>query len=505
MADTDWKLIELRGGVETRTDTLTYDRRVQQIAGLLHAEGIQAGDRICQLMDNCIEAVELRSACARLGVFCVPVNYHFTVDEARYIIDNSGARALFATRDFADVGAEASRGIEALGERRFCARGLHPAYRGYEEALAANETATEQVGTMAGAVLYTSGTTGRPKGVVRAARPVEEALAGLLMFRDVFGLGAEPVHLVTGPLYHASPAAWSSVTMLLGGKLVIQAKFDAEEVLHATEKYRVTNRHLVPTMMHRLLALPGDVKRRYDLSSLNSIQHGAAPCPPATKKAMLDWWGHIIGEYYGSTEAGIVTYITPAEARERPTSVGRPLQEVLIKIFDDDGNELGPGGVGTIYVKTRASDSFEYHGDPDKLAAAQHAGFFTNGDVGRLDEQGYLYLLDRKADMIISGGVNIYPAEIEAVFHAHPAVADCAVFGIPDDEWGECVHAVVQLETGATLGETELAAYARKHLARFKLPKRIEFMLELPRQPNGKIYKRKLREPHWQGRETAIR
>ena len=499
-----WKLIELRGDQERRVDAAAHEARVQQLAGMLRAEGLVAGDRVCQMMDNCIEAIELRSACTRLGVFCVPVNYHFTADEARYIIDNSGARAFFVTRDFADVAAQAARDLTALGNRRFCARGSHPEFRDYEEALAASSAHAEQAAVIAGTVLYTSGTTGRPKGVVREARPMKESLAGLEMFRDRFGLGPEPVHLVTGPLYHASPAAWSSVTMFLGGKLVIQAKFDAEEVLRATEKYRVTNMHLVPTMMHRLLALPDEVKRRYDLSSLNSVQHGAAPCPPATKKAMLDWWGPIIGEYYGSTEAGIVTYITADEARERPTSVGRPVQNVQIKIFDDDGNELPPGGVGTIYVKTDASDSFEYHGDPDKLAAAKRAGFFTNGDVGRLDEQGYLYLMDRKADMIISGGVNIYPAEVEAVLHEHPDVADCAVFGIPDDEWGERVHAVVQLEPNAGVGEGELLVYARERLARYKVPRRIEFLPVLPRQPNGKIYKRKLREPYWQGRDKAI-
>jgi long-chain acyl-CoA synthetase len=501
----DWKLIELRGGEERRLNATEYETRVQQLAGMLRAEGLVAGDRVCQMMDNCVEAVELRSACTRLAIFCVPVNYHFTADEARYIIDNSGARALFVTRDFANVATEAIRGLDALDNRRFCARGMHPAFRAYEDAVATSAAHAEQASTVAGTVLYTSGTTGRPKGVVREARPMKESLAGLEMFRNRFGLGPSPVHLVTGPLYHASPAAWASVTMFLGGKLVIQAKFDAEEVLQATEKYRVTNMHLVPTMMHRLLALPDTVKRRYDLSSLNSIQHGAAPCPPATKKAMLDWWGPIIGEYYGSTEAGIVTYITAHEARERPTSVGRPVQEVQIKIFDDDGNELPVGGVGTIYVKTIASDSFEYHGDPDKLAAAKRAGFFTNGDVGRLDEDGYLYLMDRKADMIISGGVNIYPAEIEAVLHEHPEVADCAVFGVPDDEWGESVHAVVQLEPGSNLGDAELLAYARERLARYKVPRRIEFMAELPRQPNGKIYKRKLRDPHWAGRETAIR
>ena len=310
---------------------------------------------------------------------------------------------------------------------------------------------------------------------------------------------------MTGPLYHSAPNAFARVSLVLGGRVVILPKFDAEETLRAIERFAVSHVHLVPTMMHRLLALPEAARGAYDLSSLTAVQHAAAPCPPETKRALIEWWGPIVDEYYGSTEAGIVTYITAAEALKKPGSVGRALAGVTLSILDPEGNELGAGEVGDVYVGTDASEGFEYHGDPEKRARAARGQLFGGGDMGFLDDEGYLFLVDRRADMIISGGVNVYPAEIEAALTAHPAVRDVAVFGIPDDEWGEAIHAVVQLESGARATAEDLRGHLAGRVAKYKVPRTFDFADELPREPSGKIYKRKLRAPFWRGKDSAIR
>jgi long-chain acyl-CoA synthetase len=281
-------------------------------------------------------------------------------------------------------------------------------------------------------------------------------------------------------------------------------RFDPEGLLALIERQRITHLHLVPIMFERLLKLPAETRRRYDVSSLRFIIHAAAPCSPVTKRAMIDWWGPIVHEYYGSTEVGPVTFLTAQEWLEHPGSVGRAMQGAVVRVLGDDGTPLEPGEIGEVVGAHDGVADFTYHRDEAKRRAADRDGLFAPGDVGYFDPDGYLYLCDRKIDMIISGGVNIYPAQIEAALHEMPQVADCAVFGIPDDEFGEAVHAIVQLRPGETLSEEEAKAFLRERIAGYSVPRRVEFRDELPREDSGKIFKRKLREPFWEGAGRTI-
>ena len=504
-----WRLAELSPDGEDRVlSAAELDARVDRLAGLLQRLGIGAGDPVCHFMDNCNEIIEIRQACLRTGSWVVPINYHFTAAEARHILADSGAKALFISRRYRDLAAAAVRGLDAPRNRLFSVGGGAGDFFDYEKALqdsaplARDSASTGPVDI--GRIVYTSGTTGTPKGVVRPPAPPADFRLMLERFRQQYSLEGGSTHLVTGPLYHGSPYAGADRCLAMGGRLVIMPRFDAAEVLRAIEKYRVTDTHLVPVMMHRLLALPDAVKERYDRSSLVSVRHGAAPCPPETKAAMIRWWGPVINEYYASTEAGVVASISAAEALERPGSVGKIAEDFTVRILDGEGQPVHTGQVGEIYVHSDMAGSFTYHQAPEKLAAAKKDGFFTNGDMGYFDEEGYLYLVDRKVDMIISGGVNIYPAETEAVLHTHPAVEDCAVFGIPDPEWGEQVQAHVTLKPDRSPDGESLKAWLRERLAGYKVPRQIRFVDDLPRQPNGKIYKRRIREPYWQGHGKRI-
>lgn len=504
MTETNWRIIELRDGRERVIADEEFNRQIFQTAGMMRELGL-SGKRVSVLIDNSIESFLIRRAAARIGAFTVNVNYHFTAAEVRYILENSGSAALFAGMNYLETAASASTGNQNIGDRRFTLGGSAPGWRNFAEEMAAAAPWTEEPETLTGNVIYTSGTTGNPKGVVRPPADRERIEESLTQFREVMKVGWKPVHLVTGPLYHSGPSGWAAQSFMLGGRIIIMARFDAEEVLRAIEKYKVTNMHLVPTMMSRMLDLPEEVKNRYDLSSLIAVQHGAAPCPPHVKQAMIQWWGPVIDEYYGSTEAGIVTYLEARDALRKPTSVGRPIDDgVEIRILGPDDETLPVGEVGDIYVRNRPSGEFSYHEAPEKTAGSKKEGWFTNGDMGWLDEEGFLHLSDRRADMIISGGVNIYPAEIEAVLHSHPQVFDCAVFGIPGGEWGEMVHAHVQPEKGAVLTPKDITGFLAEHLARYKLPRSVEFTDHLPRQPNGKIYKRKIREQYWQDQQKPI-
>ncbi len=479
-------------------------KRGARLAGWLDVAGVRAHDRVAYLLDNCIPVFEIGAACQLFGAFPVPINYHASADETRYVLEDSGARALITSQRHVERVAGAARGLAALDGRKLLVGGSQEDFSGYDETLAAATLFTEHARPAPGVVIYTSGTTGEPKGVMRGPVSPERALRFVRVFRDVCKLGSHPTHLVTGPLYHSAPSTFARLSLRLGGRVVILPRFDPETVLRAIETYQVTHVHLVPTMMHRLLALPEATRRRYRLDSLRAVQHAAAPCPPETKRAMIDWWGPLIDEYFGSTEAGICTYITAREALERPGSVGRAIEGVSLRILDEQGHELEAGRVGDVCVGTDASRDFDYHGAADKLASARRGELFATGDMGYLDDEGYLYLVDRRADLVISGGVNIYPAEIESALVTHPAVHDCAVFGIPDDEWGERLHAVVELEPGATASEAELVGFVADRVARYKLPRSMQFVTELPREPSGKIFKRKLREPFWRDRGTAI-
>jgi len=357
---------------------------------------------------------------------------------------------------------------------------------------------------------YTSGTTGRPKGVRRELSGLDpdEAAEISTLLPQLFGITPDPpnVHLITSPHYHTAATVFGGAALQMGHCLVYMDGWDSERFLALVERHRVTSTHMVPTHFKRLLSLPEGTRRSYDISSMRWILHAAAPCPVGIKRAMLEWWGPRVYEYYAATEGG-GTIATPEDWLAKPGTVGKPWPITQVMVADDHGGPCPPGVAGTVYMRMELAADFAYKGDPAKTNGARLRGFFTVGDVGYLDEDGFLFLCDRKADMIISGGTNIYPAEIEAEIIMHPQVADVAVFGIPDEEWGESVVAVVQPAAGVT-GGPELAAsiFASLdgRLARMKWPKSIDFTEQLPRDPSGKLLKRRLRDPYWRGRTAAI-
>ena len=370
-------------------------------------------------------------------------------------------------------------------------------------------------------MLYTSGTTGRPKGVDRPPEPPAGASTTATSRDDGRPPPAgEPVerrrplravpgdvHLLTGPAYHAAPLAISLLTPLAAGiTVVMMDQWEPEETLRLIDQHQVTHSHLVPTMFHRLLALPDEVRDRYDVSSLVHVLHGAAPCPVEVKRRMIEWWGPVVFEYYAATEGG-GTSITPEEWLAKPGSVGRANPGRTVEVWGPDGDRLPPGEVGTVYFKAPSVGRFRYHNDADKTAGAYQGDYFTLGDMGYFDGDGYLFLTGRSAEIIISGGVNIYPAEVDAALLEHPAVADVCTVGVPNDDWGEEVKSVVQLHDGIEPSDQlahELIEHARGHLAHYKCPRSIDFTAALPRQDSGKIYRRKVRDPYWEGRTTQI-
>jgi long-chain acyl-CoA synthetase len=358
-------------------------------------------------------------------------------------------------------------------------------------------------------MLYTSGTSGRPKGVRRPLTGLDPDVASAMAtwFFGIFSLAPfdDHVHLCGSPLYHTAVLNFAANSVTLGHPVVLMDRWDSAEALRLIELRRVTHTHAVPTQFRRLLALPEDERARFDPSSLRCVIHSAAPCPPETKRAMIDWWGPVIVEYYAATEGG-GTLITAGQWLRKPGSVGLPWPGSQVSVLGPDGEPVAAGEQGLVYMKM-GNSSFSYHKDEEKTRAARAGDMFTVGDIGYLDDDGFLFLCDRSSNMIISGGVNIYPAEIEAALSAHPAVADVAVFGIPHPDWGEEVKAVVEPAAGAAPGEAltgELLAFLDGRIAAFKRPRTIDYVEELPRDPNGKLYKRKLRDPYWAGRETAI-
>ncbi len=441
------------------------------------------------------------------GLYLTCINFHLTGPEIAYIVGDCGAKALLVGERFAAAGRAAADELGFPAEGRLASGkidgfvSLDDLVRGHSEAPPDDRSAGQ-------AMLYTSGTTGRPKGVRRALSDIDPDTAAALssMLSTLFDITPGPgAHLCAGPLYHAAPLAFGTAAVHLGQTLVLVDRWDPEQTLQLIEAHRITTSHMVPTMFHRLLALPDEVKGRYDLSSLHSVIHAAAPCPVDVKRRMMEWWGPVIYEYYAATEGG-GTYVNPAEWLEHPGTVGRPFPGAEIRIYDDDGHECPAGQPGTVYMGSPIGQ-FEYHNDPKKTAETRRDGLFTVGDVGYLTSDGWLYLCDRKSDMIISGGVNIYPAEIEAVLLSHPKVGDAAVIGVPNDEWGEEVRAVVEPASGVTADEglaQDLLAHCREHLASFKCPRAVDFRAELPRYPTGKLYKRLLRDEYWQGAERSI-
>jgi long-chain acyl-CoA synthetase len=347
-------------------------------------------------------------------------------------------------------------------------------------------------------MIYTSGTTGNPKGVRRSAPTAQQTVASERLRALIYGLKPGVRTLLPGPLYHSAPNSFGLRSGRLGGALVLMPRFDPEEFLALIEAERIDTLFMVPTMFVRLMKLPEEVRRKYDTSSLRHVIHAAAPCPADVKRAMIAWWGPVIYEYYGSTEAGALTFANSEDALKKPGTVGKILDGVELRFVGDDGAALPQGEIGEIYSRNLDSPDFTYHNKPEKRAEIERDGFITSGDVGYIDADGYVFICDRKRDMVISGGVNIYPAEIEAALHAVPGVHDCAVFGIPDDEFGEALMAVVEPQAGLTLDVAAIRAQLKTSLADYKVPKHLEILKNLPREDSGKIFKRRLRDPYWE-------
>ena len=474
----------------------------------LRALGLEKGDCIAAVLPNGAPLIQLYLAVVQSGWYLTPINHHLTAPEIAYIVENCEAKAFFADERFADACSTAAAELSLPESARFTS-GTVPGFRSWAE-LEAGQPESMPEDRAAGQVMnYTSGTTGQPKGVRRTLAPLDPDTVAALMtgFLGLFGVKPEGdnVHICGSPLYHTAVLVFASCSLHMGHPVVLMDKWTPEGMLELIEKYRVTTSHMVPTQFHRLLALPEEMRARYDVSSCRCMVHAAAPCPVETKLRMLDWWGDSIYEYYAATEGG-GTVVSPEEWRRFPGTVGRAWANSEIRVLDDDGRDVPPNATGTVYIKLGAAD-FEYKDDKKKTEENRREGFFTVGDVGYLNEDGYLFLCDRKSDMIISGGVNIYPAEIENVLLTHPKVADAAVFGIPHADWGEEVKAVIELASDLDPDEAlaeEILAFCSDKLARYKTPRSIDFTREMPRDPNGKLYKRKLRDPYWKDRERAI-
>ncbi len=498
-------LLDADGTVVTAGELLVAARA---IARGVHALGLRRGDALAVVLPNYRAFFAAWLAATESGLYLVPVNSHLAPAEAAYVVANCEAKVLIGHEDLADLCRAAA--VEAHLDAEHCfAVGKVDAFRPFADLTAwpAGAPPERSPGMV---MMYTSGTTGVPKGVRRRLPEgdpndvaADVAAATCQGFGITVGTG---VHLVCGPLYHAGPFVGASNALHAGHTVVIMRAWSPEGFLELVDRHRVTNTQMVPTMFSRLLALPPEVRDRYDVSSLESIFHTGAPCPVDLKSRLMEWLGPVVYETYGGTE-GAATIATPKRWLAKPGTVGRPIVGATVAIFDDDGNECAPGVAGTIYVGSARHDAAEYFKDPEKTRSIRRGDLVTLGDVGYLDDDGFLFLRDRKIDMVISGGVNIYPAEIEACLLGHDAVADVAVIGIPDDDWGEQVKAIVEPAPGNAASPelaTELISFCHDRIARFKAPRSIEFVATLPRLPNGKIEKRRLREPYWAGHERAI-
>jgi long-chain acyl-CoA synthetase len=485
-------VVAVRAGDAVRTFA-ELNARANQLTRALRARGIRAGDGIALLCSNRCEFVEVYAAARRAGLRLTPVNWHLGGDEAAYIVRDSDARALVVEARFEPSARRAAALAPGASVRLACGGALG-GFEDYDAALAeqdAHDISDPVPGT---SMLYTSGTTGRPKGVERSGPPValgDDAASLLGQY-----IPGRTVHLCTGPLYHSAPLSFSlAVPLLYGSTVVMMDGWDAEQMLALVERHRVTHTHMVPTMIHRLLALPEAVRTRYDLRSLRYVIHGAAPCPVALKRRLIDWLGPIVSEYYAATE-GMASLVDSATWLTKPGTVGLPIEADGVRILDDSGNTVSAESIGTVYLKA-ASDRFSYYKDGQKTEGAYRGDYFTLGDVGYIDSDGYLFLTDRSVDLIVTGGVNVYPVEVEEVLYEHGAVADVGVIGVANLEWGEEVKAVVLLEPEYASSEglaAELIEHCRARIAHYKCPRSVDFVAELPRLDTGKLNKRALRE-----------
>jgi long-chain acyl-CoA synthetase len=486
----------------TETDAQQQHSRGSRLAQGLRSQGLRPGDVVAVHLRNGLEYADVVHACRIGGISYCPLNWHFTAQEINFILRDSGAKALITSQALLDglqeplddtiprlvVGA----GNEALDYERWLAR--QPLYGG-------------PFVSPRGHMAYTSGTTGRPKGVVRFAVPVEELPARQALNRQLvetaYGLREGARTLLAAPIYHSAPSLYFQNALMLSQLVVLEQRFDPEEFLRLVQEHRIDTAYMVPIMYVRLLRLPREVRERYDLSSLRFIASTGSPCAPDIKKAMIDWLGPVINETYASSEAGLVTFIDAHDALTHPGSAGRPLLDAQVRILDKAGTPLPTGEVGLIYVRQPAYADFSYQGNDEARRQIDRDGLVTLGDMGYLDEEGFLYVCDRDSDLVISGGVNIYPAEIENELLKHPAVSDCAVLGIPDAEYGESLHALVEAPAAGPALAGELQAWLKQRLAAYKVPRSIEFRT-LPRDDNGKIAKRRLRDQFWGAQQRKV-
>ncbi len=477
--------------------------RANQLVRCWRLAGIQAGDSIALLMGNRPEFLEVYTAALRSGVRLTPINWHLSGEEVHYIVDNCEAKG-FVTEERFLASADYTLERIDLTQTLMVGRDEAPdAYIDYESALIGQNVMDIDDPQIGRYMLYTSGTTGRPKGVWRETRPaiLPNWNAGVAPMRPLLDRC-----LLTGPAYHAAPLMSVVRSLVSGVPVVMMDKWDPHVTLQLIDQHGVTHSHMVATMFHRLLQLPEAIRLQYDVSSLRNVTHGAAPCPVHVKQAMIEWFGPVINEYYAATEGGGGFTVTSEEWLTKPGTVGKPPPQYDNRILDDEGTEVKPGEVGTIYMKT-LGDRFEYYKDPEKTSSSYRGEYFTLGDMGYFDEDGYLFLTGRTAEMIISGGVNIYPQEVDNEVMKHPAVHEVCTIGIPNEEWGEEVRTVVQLKPGFPPDDetaADIVSFARERLAHFKCPRKIDFADDLPRLPTGKIQRRLVRDPYWAGRDKQI-
>jgi fatty-acyl-CoA synthase len=497
----DRPAVIMTGSGQSVTYAELEDRSLRLANWFRHA-GFRRGDVVALLSDNDVRVFDVYWAAQRAGLYLTSINYRLKTDEIEYILRNSGAKAIVVGRGAADA-AEAIGALATL-EHRIAFDANVPGYQEMEKLIAAASRVRPLREPRGADMLYSSGTTGRPKGVrpplpERDVSEPGDTMVG--MFSRYFGFSADTVYLSPAPLYHAAPLRTCATVQALGGTVLVMERFDAEAALAAIEHHRATHSQWVPTMLVRMLKLPAEVRARYDVSSMQVAIHAAAPCPVDVKRQMMDWWGPILHEFYSSTELNGLTVIGPQEWLAKPGSVGRAVLGT-IHICDEIGDELPTGEDGMVYFE-REQMPFEYWGDPEKTRSTQHAKHLTwtaVGDIGHVDADGYLYLTDRKAFMIISGGVNIYPQEVENELTLHPAISDVAVIGVPDSEMGEQVKAVVQLVPGMEGSDklaAELIAFVKQKVASYKAPKSVDFVEALPRTPTGKLLKGEIRKRYW--------
>jgi acyl-CoA synthetase (AMP-forming)/AMP-acid ligase II len=487
---------------EHRLSWREYHEARNRLAHALAELGLAAGEHAVLYAHNSF-AVLLASAAARaLGVIPVPMNHRLTAEEVTYILDNSDAVVVFASDAFVPmlerVRAQAPRlrHVVLLGEER------RPWALHLEDLLAAGRLdPIETPDGMGGSMIYTAGTTGKPKGALRRATDPGALLPRLAALNCV---APDDVHLVAGPLYHSAPGGFALYAHTLGQTVVVMRRFEPEAALHTIAQHRCTTTFMAPTLLKRLVDLPPSVRARYDVSSMRAIVVAAAPCPMRVKEEILAWFGPVLYEFYGSTELGVNTILAPQDMLRKPHSCGRAAPGTELAVLDDAGRPLPAGQPGELYVR-RGPGMFDgYYKNAQATRDTARGDWLSVGDVAWIDDEGFVFICDRKRDMIISGGVNIYPAEIEDVLHRHPAVEDAAVFGVPDPEWGERVHAAIQPRAGAELTADDVIAFCRRHLADYKAPREVSFHADFPRDTAGKLVKRVLREPHWAGRSTRV-